>query len=111
MEDKEQNYSATLNSHSPRFNDWLSILGGNAVPLLSPIRRLANLGEEKDVYIYNLALDSLKPEQRDRLVQFVASKFGVAPVLVNEDLESLGFPIRAADVDLVYVHRDIGRFQ
>jgi hypothetical protein len=66
--------------------------------------------KRRTVYIYNLDLNSLTAEQRERLVQFVALKFGVAPALVNEDLESLGFPIRAVDVDLVYIHRDIGRF-
>jgi hypothetical protein len=106
----ENGFKATLNGQSPRYSEWLNILGGDAVPLRHCVPLKATLGEETDVEIYRLNVDAFTEGQRDRLVQFVALKFGVAPALVNADLESVGFPIRAQDVDVVILGRDIGRF-
>ncbi len=98
-------FTAVLNSQSPRYSDWRHVLGHDSVPIKSPQVAKANLGDELDVEVYQLDIEALSPEQRDRLVNFVALKFGVAPVKVEEQLESIGFPIRAVDVTVGYSMR------
>jgi hypothetical protein len=98
-------WAAHLNPNSPRYETWARILAGDEVPLVKPVASRANLGDEKNVEVYVLDIQRLTADQRDRLVQWVAEKFGVPPAAVNEQLESVGFPIREADVIVAFSMR------
>lgn len=91
-------YKAILNPQSPRYDDWVRILGQDAVPLKSPRSYVADLGEEADVEVYALDVEALSVGQCARLVDWIAEKFGVAPQLAVQAINGLGFPVRAADV-------------
>lgn len=95
-----ESFKAVLHPQSPRYDDWLRVLRQDEVPLKSPRSFFANLGEEADVEVYSLNVEGLTTEQRSRLVNWVSEKFGVAPAMVNEQLEGIGFPVRAVDVTI-----------
>lgn len=95
-------YTVILNPSSPRFEAWAGIFDGGEIPLKSCWPASANLGPEKSVQVYALDIPRLTPGQRERLVQWTAEKFGVAPKLVNEELEAVGFPIRECDVIVAF---------
>lgn len=98
-------WTATLFSNSPRYEDWQRILGSDSVPLESPQVCRASLGDERDVLIYKLAIAELKPGQRERLVEWICSKFHTDHADVERELEEKGFPIREADVIVAYSMR------
>jgi hypothetical protein len=93
-----QEFTATLNPQSPRYDAWVRVLGQDVVPLKSPASFLANLGEEADVEVYALAVEALSIGQCARLVDWIAENFGVAPQLAVQAINGVGFPVRAADV-------------
>jgi len=94
---------ANLHHTSPRYEEWLAILGTDDVPLLHPGIVHGSLGHEEgkcDVYL--LDLTRLTKEQMDRLVAFVAKKFGAPEEEVCDEILRQGFPIRAADVSICF---------
>jgi hypothetical protein len=95
-------YHVILNSSSPRFDAWQKIFDGEEIPLQSCWSGPTDLGPEKGVRVYVLDIPRLTAGQRDRLVQWTAEKFGVAPVLIEEQLDSIGFPIRECDVIVAF---------
>lgn len=94
-----------LNDSSPRFEAWARIFDGEKIPLKSPMPSRAQLGPEKDVEVYSLDIPKLSVGQRERLVQWAAEHFGVAPVLIEEQLDSIGFPIREVDLIVAMDYR------
>ena len=44
-------------------------------------------------------------DQRARLIDFIAQKFGVARATAQAEIETSGFLIRAADVVVAFDHR------
>lgn len=101
--EKPKLWWATLNPRSPRYQEWVRILGmENAeVPLDSPREFTAQLGEEK-VGVYRLKVTALSNEQVARLVGFLALKFDASAEEIMKDLSASGMPIRAADVIVSY---------
>jgi len=96
-------WHATLDSKSPRYEDWKRILGTDRVPLMRPFSTHADLGPEKDVEIYLLDWQQLDEEQSSRLLAFLAQKFNVLEQEIENDLDCDGhFPIRAADVFVTF---------
>jgi hypothetical protein len=94
-----QLWTAHLQPSSPRFEAWAKILGGDTVPLVSPRTYRANFGDQEiNVSIYKLDIGALTVEQRKRLVNFIAETFGAAPAVIDQELETIGFPIREVDV-------------
>jgi hypothetical protein len=93
---------ASLNQQSPRYADWLKILGDDRVPLLSPWSAQAKLGDET-TEVYALDWQNLDGDASQRLLEFVAAKFCVATEEIEKDLDRDGhFPIRAQDVTVFY---------
>jgi hypothetical protein len=91
-------WHATLNPASPRYKDWLDILGQDRVELLHPRSFEANLGEET-CEVYLLDWLNLDGEASERLLAFIANKFGAEKEVIEKNLNDDGyFPIRAADV-------------
>ena len=92
---------ATLDSHSPRYADWLRILGTDKVPLLSLGSGQTKLGEEtEEVYLLNWP--GLDEGQKSRLLDFLAKKFSANLDEIRSDLDKNGFPIRASDVTVCF---------
>lgn len=99
-------WTATLNSASPRYTDWRRIFGGDSVPLLDCKTYRANFGkEERDVETHKLDWANMTAEQKDRLVIWVCKKFNVERSAARAELNSVGFPIRAADVTVAISYR------
>jgi hypothetical protein len=93
---------AILDPRGPNYQDWFRIFGHNSVPLISPEKKLATLGEEKDIEVYLLNLRGMTLNQRARLLGFIANKFNEPIFTVQKEIERDGFPIRANDVILSY---------
>ncbi len=92
---KTRMWSATLDPTSPRYADWRKILGDfDNVPLVDANRRQAEpIGEH-----YLVDVDALTPDQKARLIAWVAEKFEATPAAVEAEIIQRGFPIRAGDV-------------
>jgi hypothetical protein len=91
-------WRATLNPHSPRYQEWRGILGDEKVPLVTPMAITAVLGQEKDE-VYLLDWQNLDCEASERLLDFVCKRFGANPEEVALQLDKDGhFPIRTSDV-------------
>lgn len=100
-ETKRKLWWAKLNSHSPRYQDWLRILGSDEVPLKSPGSSQTRLGEESDE-VHLLDWENLSEPVKERLVAFLATKFKALNTEVRAELEKNGMPIRASDVTVFY---------
>lgn len=95
-----------LLTSSPRYEKWREILGSDEAPIKSPALRMADFGdEEKDVEVYELELSKLSADQRSRLIDFIVERFGEKRETVERELDSVGFPIRSADVVVAFDHR------
>jgi len=93
---------ARLGSSSPRYKDWFQILGTDKVPLLHPGDAECNFIGEGAVYAHRLALDQLDEHQLNRLIAFVAKKFGADEGTVRTEVLRDGFPVRSEDVTIFY---------
>lgn len=81
---------------------WESIFGGDQVPVVSIVPRWATLpGFDEPQEVYVLDLKAITDEQRSRLVEALAGKFGLSVGLVARSLDEQGVPIRAADVIMI----------
>lgn len=96
---------ATLAPGSPRAGDWLRVFGRlDHIPLQHVAPQLATLpGFAAAVYIYLLDLARLTPEQYERLVEFISSRFQAPLEEVRAGLAEQGLPLLADDVYAVQV--------
>ena len=94
-------YTATLVTDSPRYRDWNDILRSNEVPIESPKSAEVKLGSET-AQVYKVDLDRLEKAQLERLVTWIADRFGCKRSAAFAELESNGFPIREADVTVSF---------
>jgi hypothetical protein len=82
-----------------RAKKWREIFGTDKVPIISPIPTMATLpGFEEPQSVYLLDLSAITPEQREKLVQHTAERFGLDPIMVDVDLDKVGMPILADQV-------------
>src|SRR5262245_60877127 len=86
-----------LVKNSLRYDNWRRILGTDEVPILLPFGYKALFGEE-NVSVYDLNLDAFSPEQRKRLIAWIAKEYGDPREKIEAGLAEFGFPIRAEDV-------------
>lgn len=87
-----------LAKDSPRYADWLLVFGRNVVEIKSPVPSkgiLPGLGE-REVYLVDLS--ALSSDQRERLHEHLARRFGGTVEEVAATLEREGLPILAEDV-------------
>lgn len=77
--------------------EFEAVFGTATVYVKSPFPTRANLPGHPDSLIFELDLESITPEQRERLVAFLAEKFGIAAGEVDGLLEVHGVPILADD--------------
>jgi hypothetical protein len=99
---------ATIRASSERAPWWHEVFGGDRAPIKSIFPYRANLSEAPNgptasagkpgALVYEMDLQALTPEMRERLVQFIAKRFGQNPAFVEFDLDNEGCPILADDV-------------
>ena len=78
---------------------WQSIFGGDTVPIVSFIPKMANLpGFDNPQHIYELDLKAITDDQRVRLVNAIARKFDMTVEAVDAGLDDHGVPILLSDV-------------
>lgn len=98
-----KDFVAHLTGDGERVAAWRSIFGDSQIYIRSPFSVLANLPGIGEAAIYELDLELLTAEQRQRLVNHIANKFNVPADEVERDLDTVGCPILAEDV-FVAVH-------
>src|SRR5262245_40841039 len=97
-------WTCHLMKSSPRYENWRKILESDEAPIISPTPIKTLLGAEMaDVFRLNIA--KLSADQRARLIDFIVQKFNVARATAQSEIETAGFPIRAADVCVAFDHR------
>jgi hypothetical protein len=88
-----------------RVADFTAVFGSPRVPIKSPVVSLAGLpGKNSPTRIYELALDQITPDQRRRLIEFIAAKFHLPGYSVEEDLDAIGMPILAENTVITIDH-------
>ncbi len=81
----------------PRAADWEKVFGTTTVPVKSPNPHPASLPGKPFAMIYELDIEMITPEQRRRLVEHLASRFGLTEHEVERDIERQGVPLLAED--------------
>lgn len=83
---------------SPRAADWQRIFGRlDNIPLTSSRLNLVRHQTEGLMYVYGLDLSALTPDERERLIDFLAEKFNLPRAEVAGDIDEQGVPVRAED--------------
>ena len=72
---------------------WEGIFGGDTVPIVSILPTCVSVPGRSDVDAYMLDLESITEEQRGRLVQGLARKFGLDEAFVEAEIDRQGVPI------------------
>lgn len=90
-------FTATIHNKDRRKN-WLTIYDTDTVPIKSPIPTRTNLPGHPNTLIYELDLDAITANQRQRLVAHTAKRFGYDPAYVEAELDKEGMPILTSDV-------------
>ena len=81
-----------------RRKDFEAVFGSATVPVLSPVPNRAELpGFDHPVLVYELDLERVSADQRQRLVAWIAEKFGMDAADVEAHLEEEGVAILASD--------------
>lgn len=93
-----EDFTAILISDSPRAADWIKVFGGLDVHLKSPFPIRANLPGAPNALIYELDLELIAPDVRQRLIEHLAFTFQIPMDEVAAQLDKHGCPIKAEDV-------------
>lgn len=91
-----QDFTATI-TNPERRAEWEDILGTATVHVKAPFPTKADLPSHPDALVYELDLDFLTEEQREKLVIHLAVKFGLPSEYVGKNLDVHGVPILAKD--------------
>ena len=90
--------TATISEKSPRAERWQRVFQRlTDIPLLSPLSIRVSVPEKGTTDAYLLDLDMLKPDERERLIQDIASRFDIPLEEVRRDIVR-GVPILAEDL-------------
>lgn len=95
-----KDFTATLSQGSYRYSWWIYCFGSNEVILKHPIPKWGNFPKEGKKLYYELDLEALTPEQRDKLIKHLARTFDVPVEEVKRDIDEMGVPILADEVIL-----------
>jgi hypothetical protein len=87
--------------HGARAMDFQAVFGTATVCVKSLLPRLASLPEIGRALVYDLGLETVSKDQRQRLVEHIAKRFGLPAEDVEKDLDSHGVPILAQDCTIV----------
>jgi len=75
--------------------EWEGIFGTATVRVKSPFPTLADLLGRSDSMIFELDLEAITPEQREKLVAHIAERFSIPVAEVEALLDDHGVPILA----------------
>ena len=92
---------ATIRDTAARAADWERVFGSRQIPIKSPVPHRGSAPGHASAEFYELALEQLSPEQRERLVHHLAERFEIPPAEVYVELRRHGYvPILAEDVSV-----------
>lgn len=97
-----KDFFATIFKGSPRYQEWLDVLGSTEAILKHPIPQVGQFPNGEHLF-YEMDLEALTSEQRARLIQHLSKKFDVPASEVESQLDEVGCPILSDDV-VVTVH-------
>lgn len=90
---------ATISKTSPRAADWRGVFGRlDNIPLQGPLPIVCKLPGKGESACYMLDLQAITPEERERLIDYIAIRFGSSRKVVEDSLDDVGMPIVADDV-------------
>lgn len=96
-------FLVTVNNEK-RMQDWLQMFDAVQVYVTSPIPETAELpGFDEPQKIYMLDLELISSRQRQKLVNYLANKFGLDPSVIDAGLDEEGVPILAEDC-MITIH-------
>lgn len=95
-----KDFKVIINDPEQR-NRFVDVFGTNVLCVKSIFPRLAALPKIGERRIYELDLKEISPEQRARLVAYLAGHFHLDPLDVERDLDTIGCPILADGCTLV----------
>jgi hypothetical protein len=91
--------TAQILKSSPRYRDWLDVLGTDTVPIESPVPHVGIFPDRGQKECYAVAVKKLSTSQIDKIVGFCAKRFEVPEAEVLASLfGEHGLPILAEDV-------------
>ena len=76
-----------------RKKDFEKVFGTNTVSVKSPIPTRIKIPSGETKLAYFLDLNSITPEQREKLIVNICEKFDQSRKFVEENLEQMGVPI------------------
>ena len=80
---------------------WRRVFDGERVPIVSFVPQVCSLpGHEEPQWVYMLDLKAITDEQRFRLMEALAERFGLLEEEVETSLEAHGVPILADGVSV-----------
>jgi hypothetical protein len=95
-------FTATILKSSPRYRDWIEVLGTDQVPVESPLPHVGHFPVIGEKQCYAVAVKKLSTMQIDNLVAHMAKRFEVREDEVLADLlGDHGLPILAEDVSVL----------
>jgi hypothetical protein len=83
-----------------RAKEWLDVLGTTTIYVESPFPTRMYLPGHDDAEAYMLDLDLITAEQRERLIEHIATKFDIPIDEVQAELDTKGVPILADNCTL-----------
>lgn len=91
-------------SDSERLRVWIDMFDAIQVHVTSPIPEMAELpGFDDDQLVYMVDLALISSRQRQKLVHYLANKFGIDSAEVEAGLDEHGVPILASDC-MITIH-------
>lgn len=94
-------FTATLLKSSPRYRDWIEVLGTDKVLVESPIPHAGLFPKLGERQCYEVSVKKLSTMQLDNLVAHIAKRFEIPePEVLSELLGEHGLPILAEDVSV-----------
>lgn len=89
----------TVTVHDPeRASEFATVFGTTTVCIRSPLPSLADLPGRPNALVYELDLAELTDDQRQRLINHIATKFSIPAEEVAAELDVVGMPILAENV-------------
>lgn len=89
--------TVTVTSPPSRIADFMAVFGAATVPVkqLLPVPFMAALPGIGRQRVYELDIDSISPEQRERLIGYGMERFAMSREECEAELSERGFPILA----------------
>lgn len=77
---------------------WQAVFDGDEVPIVSIVPQIGTFTDIGEQRFYLIDLAAIETERRQKLVEALAAKFGMAIDFIEANLELIGVPILAMDV-------------